>query len=103
MKEKKIEGFRLFNSKYNFLMDNYIYTCIIKNCDYSMNFDMPKFKNLSQEEKVRASYQRDYTFERHLIEKHGLDSLFKYDYDNFKPLKFDVPLSMLEEEEQEED
>ena len=103
MKNKKVEGFRIFNSKFNFLMDNYIYSCIIKDCDFSMNFDMPKFKSLSAEEKVQASYQRDFTFERHLIEKHGLDTLFKYDYDKFKPLKFDVPLSMLDDEEQDED
>lgn len=71
---------KLFNSKRNLLTDKYIYSCLIKDCDFVVSLDMPTFNDLSIKDKVNSAAQRDSAFESHLLRSHGFMPLFKTDY-----------------------
>lgn len=71
---------RLFDHKHNFLTDRFVYSCIVKNCDFKIVFDMPTYRNIETNDKWLLAQERDKSFEEHMYVEHGLDVLFKYDY-----------------------
>jgi hypothetical protein len=92
--------FKLFNTKFNYLMDIYVYSCIIKDCDFKIHFDMPKFKKMPVDDKWAASMDRDRQFESHLRLNHGLDSMYFFDYQNLVHRSKQEMLNQLDVEEE---